>query len=826
MKADYLIDVQKPARYAGGEWGAISPKDEARLTFVFAYPETYEVGMSYLGLQILYSILNAQPEIQCARAFAPWADREQQIRSADEPLRALEGDLPVGQAEIVGFSLQHEIAYTNVLLMLDLARIPLRSKERTESHPLIVAGGPCVCNPAPMSPFIDAFVIGEAEESVVELANTVLESKDRHASRSEILHRLARIPGVFVPSLYQRIHNRLGEICFGDPIETDLPKRVSKRTVDATNWLFPTNQIVPSTKIAQHRLSLEIMRGCARGCRFCQAGFANRPLRERPVSDLLDDAKKSLETTGYDEVSLLSLSSGDYSRIRELTEGLIAYCEPHRISVSLPSLRMDGYAPEISRTLERVRGGGMTFAPEAGTERLRNAINKPIDDNTILETVRNAVSKHWSSFKTYFMIGLPSETDEDIEGIIDLSTRIRRELNDCGWRRGTLHVSVGAFSPKPHTPFQWCGQIPLMEIRRRLGTIRSRIRQRGIKVSTHSPEPSVLEAALARGDIRLADVIERAYRLGARFDGWSESFQWEIWQTAFIESSLDPAALAEKSYEKADRLPWEVVDLGLNHEYLWREYQRTFETKPSQHCGERKCRLCGVCDDGSVITVRASDGDLPRLDGRLSEESPTELYRYRLEYRKHMPAVWLSHQDLLGTMDAIFRRAGIRLSFSKGFHPHPKIVFGSALSVGVESEKEYLDILTEKPYKTADLCERLNAVSPAGIVWTGAWSLQPGDKKITSIVDADEYLIHWDRSRSDGIVEAGQETISELGIARWSIEKNGIRVLVPRRDGGAPRILNKIDALKDRSIVPREARVKRVEQLKRDNDGFVPVMEG
>jgi len=823
MKIDHLAEVQKPARYTGGEWGMRRPKDSARLRFIFAYPETYEVGMSYLGLQILYDLLNSQANIWCERVFAPWLDRERKMREGGESLCSLESGLPVKEADVIGFSLQHELVYTNVLLMLDLAGLPLRSSERDETHPLVIAGGPCTCNPAPMSAFIDAYVIGEAEEVVLELTDHIIRSKNEAQLRLETLRGLARIPGVFVPSLYERTQNRLGEICFGPPIHEDIPRRVRKRIVSVEKQRTPTDQLVPSTRIAHHRLSMEIMRGCARGCRFCQAGFANRPLRERAVSSLLEDATKTLEATGHDEISLLSLSTGDYSRIKELTEGLLSYCEPRRIAMSLPSLRLDGYASEISRFLERIRGGGMTFAPEAGTERLRRAINKPIADDAILQTIRNSISKHWSSYKLYFMVGLPSEAEEDIRGIIDLSSRIRRELNEQGWRRGTLHVSVGAFSPKPHTPYQWCGQISLDEIRRRLKLVRSGICRRGIKVSTHDVEPSVLEAILARGDIRQADVIETAYRGGARFDEWSESFQWEIWLSAFDDAGMSHVTLAEKTYQQDDLLPWNVIDLGLDTAYLWREYQRTFDVKPSRHCGEEKCRLCGVCDGETWITVRAPKENIASQPA--DEARPSETFRYRLRYEKRGSATWLSHQDLIGTMNSIFRRAGVRLAFSKGFHPHPKFVFGGALSVGIEGVKEYLDISTEKPYKTVDLIARLNAVSPEGIKWTGAWPLDVTEGKITSIIQGDEYRICWDAESGETDRALLRAVLEELGVSKAVDEENGVRIIVPRRDGGAPGIMNMVEVMREKGIVPAIVRITRTEQYRTIEGNPVPVTE-
>ena len=821
MRDEHLSEVRRPARYVGGEWGAVRRKGHVRLRFVLSYPDTYEVGMSYLGLHILYDILNSREDIWCERLFAPWPDREQQMRQRGEILHTLESDSPVGEADIIGFSLQHELVYTNALTLLDLAGLPLRAVSRDQAHPLVIAGGPCTFNPASMSAFVDAFVIGEAEETVIEIVDAVIESKERCWSRSETLRRLANIAGVFVPSLYGRVRNRLGEICFGSPLSDDIPARVKKRLVDFERSPYPTQQVVPSARIIQRRLSLEIMRGCARGCRFCQAGFTNRPVRERSTSRLLSDMSRALESTGYDEVALLSLSSGDHSRIAEIVRALVSHCEPKSVSVSLPSLRLDGFDTEIPRELERVRGGGLTFAPEAGTERLRRAINKPIDDTTILQTIENAMSRHWDSCKLYFMIGLPSETNEDVCGIPELSLRIRRALNDRGWRRGKLHVSVGAFCPKPHTPYQWCGQIPMAEMNRRFRLIRSRIRHRGIKLSTHDIEPSLLEAVLARGDMRLSDVIEAAFHGGCRFDEWTECFRWEGWLKAFAQSNFEPGPLAEKTYEPDELPPWAVIDCGLNPRYLWHEYMRTFDARPSHHCGDERCRVCGVCDGETVVTVHASPCEAKtEIEASLDTR---ETFRYRLRYEKRDPSVWLSHQDLIGTIHSMLRRAAVGMAFSHGYHPHPKIVFGGALPVGIESIAEYLDITTTQPYETDDLCARLNACSPDGIVWIRARELGEAEAKITEVITADEYRVSWEKKAHSPFCPP-TDVLERLGIASAVREDDGIRVVIRRRRGEPPRLHNLVKALQDSQVIPCGVSITRSEQLRGPDNDFVPVI--
>jgi len=822
MKNSHLLEILKPVRYAGGEWNAVRNKTTARLRFVLAYPDVYEIGMSYLGLHVLYDVLNRREDIWCERTFAPWSDREAQMRQRNETLTTLESGLPVSRADILGMSFQHELTYTNALLLLDLAGLPLCSRDRNETHPLVIAGGPCAFNPAPMAPFIDAFVIGEAEEGVLDLADSVLESKKQNRTRLETLLELSKLEGVFVPSLYSRIHNRLGELCFGPPLYPAIRRSVRKRLIDFENHPYPVNQTVPNARIVQRRVALEIMRGCTRGCRFCQAGFVNRPLRERSVSRLIEDAMRAAESTGYDELSLLSLSSGDYSRIRDLVSSLMDHCESRQVSVSLPSLRLDGFAEEIPRNLERVRGGGLTFAPEAGTERLRRAVNKAIPDATILDTIRQAMTKHWESLKLYFMIGLPTETEEDIAGIGRLVARIHGMLRGQGWRRGTIHVSIGTFSPKPHTPYQWCGQISTAVCADRLRILRSDLRRNGIKLSTNNPEPSLLEAILARGDIRLAGVIELAFRAGCRFDEWFECFRWDLWQNAFRQMGLRPESLAEKTYRREDLLPWSVIDIGVRPEYLWHEYRRTFEDRPSDHCGRDDCRVCGVCDGDSVRTIRSStDQPLPQESAPVRQEGT---FRYRLKYAKHGPGTWLSHHDLLETMNAIFRRAGVTLAFSQGFHPHPKITFAGALPVGLESWGEYLEVSTVHPCRGEKLCADLSACSPEGIEWIAAVPVEKNEPKIGSVIRADELRISWKDGGGESR-EPSEEALREFNIGSWLPEENSVRLIVVHSEGNPPQIRKILSGLQEQGVVPCSSRIERLDQHRKDGDHWTPVVE-
>ena len=590
-----LARVEKPARYIGGEWN--QPPKEGKLAVCLAFPDVYEVGMSHLGLKILYHVLTQKENVVVERAFCPWIDMEEEMKKAKIPLLSVESHRPLSEFQIVGFTLQYELSYTNVLQMLALGEIPLYSAERTEKHPLVIAGGPCAFNPEPLAPFLDAVVLGEGEEVMGEIVDCYESWQNKGASRDNLLRSLAEIPGVYVPSLYKVSYNTDGTIRAVEP-EEGVPGTVTKRLVDLAGAPYPENWLVPYTEIVHDRVMLEIMRGCTRGCRFCQAGTIYRPLREKSQKEIMALADKLLKNTGYDELSLTSLSSSDYSRIAELLAALVDKYGEMGVSVSLPSLRTDKFAIELAQTIEKVRKTGLTFAPEAGSQRLRDVINKGVTEEDLISTAQAAFSTGWRRIKLYFMIGLPTETDDDVLAIAQLAKKVLAVGRECaGKGKGGIQVSVSvsSFVPKPHTPFQWEAQDTMEELARKQELLKGALAGiRAINLAWHQPEGSLLEAVLSRGDRRLAEVIMYAWQAGCHFDSWQEQFSFDSWQKAFRKAGLDPAFYANRKRSKEEILPWDHLHSGVNKSFLWRERQRAYSGQRTEDC-RLGCTGCGVC---------------------------------------------------------------------------------------------------------------------------------------------------------------------------------------------------------------------------------------
>ena len=592
-----LPSVQKPARYTGGEWGE-TKKDlkDVRVRVAFCFPDTYEIGMSNLGMRILYGVMNNMDGVWCERVFAPWGDMEAEMRKHSLPLWALESQDAVKDFDMIAFTIGYEMAYSNILNMLSLAGVPLRSKDRQGLHNMVFAGGVCAFNPEPLADFVDFFSLGEGEDSTVEIVSLYDKAKAEAWTKDRFLHEAAKIPGVYVPSFYRHEYHEDGTLSAIVPLE-GAPEVVTKRIVeDLDKAYFPTDMIVPSTEIVHDRANLEVFRGCIRGCRFCQAGFSCRPVRKKSPEVLYKQAVEVLENSGINEITVSSLSTSDYRGLKALTDQLIPYCMDHKINLSVPSLRADNFSRELMEKLQTLRRSGLTFAPEAGTQRLRDVINKNLTEAEILDTCARAFSGGWSNVKLYFMLGLPTETDEDVLGIADLVYKIIKtwQSHASNKKRGLrVHVATAYFVPKPHTPFQWEKQITPQEYLRRCRLLKDHFYSKSIEYDYHSPELSCLEAVFARGDRRLGPVIEAAVSRGARLDGWDEYFRYDTWLDAFQECGVDPDFYTVRGYGEEEILPWDTINVGVTKKFLQLERKRAYNAAVTLDC-RHGCAGCGA----------------------------------------------------------------------------------------------------------------------------------------------------------------------------------------------------------------------------------------
>ncbi|MBQ8202417.1 MAG: TIGR03960 family B12-binding radical SAM protein [Clostridia bacterium] len=595
-----LEKVQKAPRYTGGEMNTtLKPWDEAALHFAFCFPDTYEVAMSHLGMKILYHGINSQPDMLCERVCMPWVDMMELMQQEDVPLFSLENRRALNEFDVVGFTLQYEMSYTNILAMLKLGGIALKREERGEEAPIIVAGGPCAFNPEPLADFIDAFMVGDGEEQILELNRIIRDGRKEGASRLTILKRLCGVQGVYVPALYDVTYHADGTIASMKPNCPEAPEKVLKAIIkDLDETYYPTEIPVPYTEIIHDRIMLEIMRGCTRGCRFCQAGMLYRPVRERSLERLVDLAVSLENATGYEDISLSSLSSGDYTCLAELIRELIRRLKEKRVSISLPSLRLDSVLKESLEETQKERKTSLTFAPEAGTQRLRDVINKGVTEEDLIEKVRDAFAGGWSSVKLYFMMGLPTETYEDLDGIADLARKVTAEYFAIpkAQRAKGLRVTCSAsvFVPKPFTPFQWEPQDTQEIVKEKQKHLRDKLREvKGVNFNYHESDLSYLEACFARGDRRMGKVLLRAFEKGCMLDSWGEHFKYEAWREAFEETGIDPAFYAFRRREKDEIMPWDVIDCGVTKEFLWREKEKADRAATTKDC-RKGCNGCGL----------------------------------------------------------------------------------------------------------------------------------------------------------------------------------------------------------------------------------------
>ncbi len=818
--ARFLHRVMKPTRYTGAEHG-VRRKDWASVQarICLAFPDIYDIGMSHLGFRILYRLLNDDARTLAERAYAPWVDMQRELKNHGKLLVSLESARPLCDFDVVGFSLQYELTYTNILTMLDLGGIPLRSEHRSDDDPLIIAGGPVATHAEPIAMFIDAFLIGDGEEAAAEMALTWTESKRAGLPRAERLKRLAALRGVYVPSLYETgLDEASGlEVVLG-PKHAALPYPIERRLIeDLSKFPFPDDGPVGGPEAIFDRMSIEVARGCTEGCRFCQAGMIYRPVRERDPEEVIDTVVRALEKSGQDEVSLTALSTADVSCISPLIKRLVEKTAPERVSLGVASLRAYGLGEELLDDMRKVRASGLTFAPEAGTQRMRDVINKNVTEAQLLETAERVFSRGFDKMKLYFIIGLPTEQDEDVLGIVEVGKNAFAVGKRLG-KRPRVTVSVSSHVPKPHTPFQWCAMDSQDEIERKQELLKQSARSiKGLKLRTHDASTSVLEGILARGDRRLGPVIERAYLAGARFDSWEDQLRLEVWREALEHFAIDPAPYLGTIPVSA-RLPWDHLDIGLEEGFLAREYRKALAGRLSPPCGKvagtfihhtnveeaasdkRRlvCYDCGIaCDLGAMRADRIDA--LGRLGARepgerarlpLVPERPDrpeltrahpELFRparsgttrsYRLRFAKTGPAALLGHLDLIRELPRVIRRAGVRTAYSQGFHPKPEMSFSPALSLGVASLDEYVDMKLVDPPAPDELLRRLEHQTSGGLRFLEARPLPDKTRSLTAAVTGARYVI----ALSHGALAEFGGTAGLEALVNAFLEKSELRV--------------------------------------------------
>jgi radical SAM family uncharacterized protein/radical SAM-linked protein len=765
----------RPSQYLGNEINSVHKSlDTVAVHMALAFPDLYDVGMSYLGQKILYELANARDDVWAERVFAPTEEVAALLKQHSTPLASLESDTPLGELDAIAFSITHELCYTNILYMLDLAGIPLWSKDRNQDHPLIIAGGGCTLNAEPVAPFFDLMVLGDGEETFMDLIEVIRKGRANHLSKESVLREMALVPGVYVPSFFRKEEHTAPM----QPMHPDLPLPERRSVADINTIDFPVRHILPYGKPVHDRLTVEIARGCTRGCRFCHAGMVYRPARERSLPELKRIIDQGLAQTGYEEISFLSLSTGDFSAFQGLFMQTYAQCRSQQVSISLPSLRAGSLNESLLSRMAEIRHTGMTVAPEAGTQRLRDVINKGISEEEILEHARMVFAHGWQGIKLYFMIGLPTETREDLDGILDLCLKVRATAGKQA-KRMQITAAISPFVPKPFTPFQWEPQITMQEIEERLAYVREIFKPyRFLHLKWHHSHMSFLEGLFSRGDRALACVVEKAFHKGALFSSWSDHLNLNHWVEAMEECGCDPQTYIGERNLKAP-LPWDHLNAGVSKRFLRTERSRALGRKLSPDCRYNPCRNCGVCGFDGHPSILTQTGDTPfkpvlnNVDrDQQKDESCQEFSNpdheklirkachYRLWYRKLGLSIYLSQLELQRIFERALRRADLAATFSAGFHPMPLMSFGMALPVGVGSEAEWVNIYFREELTGEEIVKRMAGQLPRGMRVLAAQRLSMGKKQPQAV--AEEFVIRFqaDADQRAQMLHAWQEFLS------------------------------------------------------------------
>lgn len=815
LEQEILPRVEKPSRYLGTEINAShNTGEDVEIRMALCFPDLYDLGLGNLGVHILYKCVNKLPWASCERAYAPGLDMEKELRERGLRLFALESKDTLDEFDGIGFTLQSELTYTNILNIIEMSGMSLRTEDRAEDAPLTFAGGPAVFNPEPIAPFIDFFVMGDGEDAIVEIAHIMREMKGK--SRKARLMRLAELEGVYVPALYpfETLEN-------GDIVPKEGHPKIRKRLVrDLNGATFPTDYIVPFTQQVHDRISLEVLRGCTQGCRFCQAGMVTRPVRERSLSKVDELLQRTLKKTGYEEVSLVSLSTCDYSQVRQLVENTVESVKDQNVAVSLPSLRLDSFSVDLADMVADVRRTGLTVAPEAASPRLRAVINKWIPDEDLLQMADRAFELKWSHVKLYFMIGLPTERDDDILAIADLAQRTLR-TGKAHSSRARVNLGVSTFVPKPFTPFQWAQQIPIEETVRRQKVLMEALTERDVKFGRHEPEETYLEGLVSRADRRAADLLELAYRKGCRFDAWREHLRFDLWQEAVAELNYD-AAHAMRERDPSERLPWDHIDVLIPKSWFVADWERAKQLQHAQDCRHKRCHKCGVIDAErelcahmlrSNIEGRKIEKNWTRKESVVRSDAKPGVQRLWFRIARLENARFLSHLEATTAWIRSLRRSEAPLAYSNGFHPHPKVAFSSALPVGVESVGEYLDITLTERVDIHRLYENLKAQVPEGF---DVLDVTEVDLRAPSLMGLNEgaiYKIQFPREEAATIEEKAQAILSSE------------EIVVTRRGKTRKKKTKRRRGFQRREKVNRDVNIRPMIRNLTLDDGDVPTIE-